>query len=126
MTSGMRNSFQVHMKTSTVSVTMAGRASGTRTLHRMRRVEAPSSRAASTSERLLVRKYARIQNVPNATDCAICGRTTAQSVSVSPSVAQVEVQRHDDRLARHHDADEEGVEEHRGAAEAHRARARTR
>ena len=56
MTSGMRNSFHVHMNTSTVSVTMAGLARGTSTLQRMRRVEAPSRRAASTSERLLVRK----------------------------------------------------------------------
>ena len=35
-------------------------------------------RAASISDRGDERKNARIQNVPNETDCPICGRISAQ------------------------------------------------
>jgi hypothetical protein len=41
-------------------------------------LDAPSSRAASTSEGGTVRKYARIQNVPNATEVPSWGRISAQ------------------------------------------------
>ncbi len=74
------------MNTSTISVTSAGRAGGTSTSHNVRQCPAPSSRAASTIDLLDDRKYARIQKVPKATDCATCGSATAQNVSVSPSV----------------------------------------
>ena len=66
------------MNSSTAIVSTAGLASGRITRHRVNHEEAPSSRAASTSYRGTDRKYVRIQNVPNATDVAICGRMIAQ------------------------------------------------
>ena len=78
MTSASRNSFHVHMKTSTIIVRIAGRPNGTSTRHSVVQLEAPSMRAASTSERGVERKNARIQNVPNATESPICGRISAQ------------------------------------------------
>ena len=68
ITSGSRNSFHVHMNTSTIIVSTAGRPSGRTTRHSVDQLDAPSSRAASTSDRGTDRKNARIQNVPNATD----------------------------------------------------------
>ena len=78
ITSASRNSFQVHMNSSTVIVSTAGRASGSRTRQSVNQLDAPSIRAASTSERGTVRKNARIQNVPNATEVPIWGRISAQ------------------------------------------------
>ena len=66
------------MNSSTVMVSTAGRASGSSTRQSVNHDDAPSSRAASTSDRGTPRKYARIQNVPNATDVAICGRISPQ------------------------------------------------
>jgi hypothetical protein len=59
-------------------VLIAGRAVGSRTRHRVVQLEAPSIRAASSSDRGEDRKNARIQNVPNDTDRAISGRMSAQ------------------------------------------------
>ena len=56
ITRGMRNSFHVHMKTSSTMVKMAGRPIGSSTLHSVRQWPAPSSRAASTSSREVLRK----------------------------------------------------------------------
>ena len=71
ITSARKNSFQVHMKISTTIVRTAGtRRAGTTTRHSVCQREAPSIRAASTSERGTERKNARIQNVPNAIDDA--------------------------------------------------------
>src|SRR6185312_13598778 len=83
MTRASRNSFQVHMNTSTTIVSTAGRASGMITRHNVLQLDDPSSRAASTNERGTERKKARIQNVPNATDTPDWGRISAQYVSVS-------------------------------------------
>ena len=68
------------MKTSTDIVSTAGIACGSSTRQSTPKLEAPSIRAASISERGVERKNARIQNVPNATDCPICGRISAQYV----------------------------------------------
>ena len=43
-------------------------------------------RAASISDRGEERKKARIQNVPNETDCPICGRISAQYVFRRPTL----------------------------------------
>src|SRR5690625_7648578 len=56
ITSGMRNSFHVHMKVSSTRVTIAGRPTGTRIRHRICRVLAPSRVAASMSEGGAARK----------------------------------------------------------------------
>ena len=48
----------------------------------MRKLDAPSMRPASSSVRGVVRKNARIQNVPSVTDWPICGRISAQYVPV--------------------------------------------
>ena len=77
ITSASRNSFQVHMKTSTIIVSTAGRPSGSTTRHSVLQLEEPSSRAASTSERGTERKNARIQNVPNATETPTWGKISA-------------------------------------------------
>ena len=66
------------MKTSRQSVSSAGRACGRSTLRRIRNEPAPSMRPASTSARGVLRKNARIQNVPSVTDWPICGRISAQ------------------------------------------------
>ena len=66
------------MNTSTQSVSSAGRACGRRMLRRTRKLPAPSMRPASTSARGVLRKNARIQNVPSVTDWPICGRISAQ------------------------------------------------
>jgi hypothetical protein len=84
MTRARRNSFQVHMKTSTIIVRIAGLPNGTSTRQSVVQLDAPSIRAASISEAGAARKKARIQNVPNATESATCGRMSAQYVSVSP------------------------------------------
>ena len=55
-------------------VKTAGRPIGTRIDQSTRPWLAPSRRAASTISRELLRKYARIQNVPKASDCATCGK----------------------------------------------------
>jgi len=57
---------------------IAGRACGSRTRQSTPKLVAPSMRAASISERGDQRKKARIQYVPNETDCPICGRISAQ------------------------------------------------
>ena len=49
------------MNSSTVMVSTAGRASGSSTRHSVNHDDAPSIRAASTSDRGTVRKYVRIQ-----------------------------------------------------------------
>ena len=51
-----------------------------------RQPPAPSRAAASRRLGGSARNWLRIQNVPKATDWAICGSATAQIVSVSPSV----------------------------------------
>ena len=56
------------MNTSRQSVSNAGLACGSRMLRRMRNEPAPSMRPASTSAFGVVRKNARIQNVPSVTD----------------------------------------------------------
>ena len=56
ITSTSRNSFQVHMNSSTPMVSTAGLASGSSTRQRVNHEEAPSSRAASTSDLGTVRK----------------------------------------------------------------------
>ena len=61
ITSASRNSFQVHMKSSTVIVSTAGRASGISTRQSVNHGDAPSIRAASTSDRGTDLKYVRIQ-----------------------------------------------------------------
>ena len=66
------------MKTSTIIVRIAGRPNGTSTRQSVVQLDAPSIRAASSSDRGADRKNARIQNVPNATDSATCGRISAQ------------------------------------------------
>ena len=78
MTSGSRNSFQVHMNTSIAIVSRAGRLVGTRIRHRRRQSEAPSSRAASMMLTGTERKKLRIQKTPKARDWAVCGRISAQ------------------------------------------------
>ena len=83
ITSASRNSFHVHMNTSTIIVRIAGRPNGTSTRQSVVQLEAPSIRAASSSERGVARKKARIQKVPNATESATCGRISAQYVSVN-------------------------------------------
>ena len=85
ITSASRNSFHVHMKTSTIIVVIAGHACGSSTRHSVTKLDAPSSREASTSELGVERKNARIQNVPNGTESPIWGRISAHSVSVSPA-----------------------------------------
>ena len=72
----------MYMKTSRHSVSSAGRAWGSSTLRRMRKLPAPSMRPASISARGVVRKNARIQNVPSVTDWPICGRISVQYVPV--------------------------------------------
>ena len=107
------------MKISTTIVSTAGRPSGSTTRHSVCQLEAPSSRAASTSERGTERKNARIQNVPNADRDADL-RQDQRPVGVGQAeVAQVVVERDDERLQRHHQAEQQHVEEHRRAAEAH-------
>ena len=100
ITSESRKSFHVHMKTSTTIVRIAGRPYGTSTRSRTPRLEAPSIRAASMSERGAERKNARIQNVPKAIESAVLGRITPQTVSVSPMLPEVEVERDHGRLER--------------------------
>ena len=56
ITSGMRNSFQVHMNSSTTRVRIEGRPTGATMRHRVCQEFNPSSRAASASSRLEVRK----------------------------------------------------------------------
>ena len=73
------------MKTSTIIVVIAGQACGSSTRHSVTKLDAPSSRDASTSELGVERKNARIQNVPNGTESPICGRISAQRLSVSPA-----------------------------------------
>ena len=85
ITSASRNSFHVHMKTSTIIVVIAGHACGSSTRHSVTKLDAPSSRDASTSELGVERKNARIQNVPNGTESPICGRISAHRLSVSPT-----------------------------------------
>ena len=57
---------------------IAGRACGSSTRRSTPKLDAPSIRAASISDRGEERKNARIQNVPNETDCPIWGRISAQ------------------------------------------------
>ena len=78
MIRAMRNSFHVHMNTSTTSVTIAGREAGTRMLRRARRGPAPSSAAASSRLVGIERNCARSQKVPKAMDWATCGRAIAR------------------------------------------------
>ncbi len=66
------------MKTSIAMVSTAGRLIGTRTRHSTAQVEAPSSRAASITLTGTRRKNVRIQKMPNASDCAVCGRISDQ------------------------------------------------
>jgi hypothetical protein len=66
------------VKTSTDIVSTAGIACGRRTRQSTPKLVAPSIRAASINERGVERKKARIQKVPNATDCPIWGRIRAQ------------------------------------------------
>ena len=107
------------MKTSTIIVRIAGRPNGTSTRHSVVQLDAPSMRAASISERGVDRKNARIQNVPKATESADL-REDQRPVRVGQAEApQVEVERHDHRLDRDHQPEQEDVEEHGRAAEAH-------
>ena len=78
ITSASRNSFHVHMKTSTTIVVIAGHACGSSTRQSVTKLDAPSSREASTSALGDERKKARIQNVPNGTERPIWGRISAQ------------------------------------------------
>ena len=78
ITSASRNSFHVHMNTSSTIVRIAGRPIGTRTRQRIRHEEAPSTRAASASSGGTDRKKARIQNVPNEIESAVWGRISPQ------------------------------------------------
>ena len=64
-------------------------------------------RAASISERGDERKKARIQNVPNETDCPICGRISAQYVFSEPDALEVVVERDHGRLVREDDPEQE-------------------
>ena len=89
MISGIRNSFQVHMLTSRHMVMMAGADGGTTIRHSSRQSVAPSSRPASMISLGNVRNWLRIQKIPKASDCAVCGRTSAQYVSVSPTVRRL-------------------------------------
>lgn len=82
---GIKKSFQVHMKVRRINVIKGGTAKGTRIERKIRRFPAPSIRAASIIPGLKFRKNARIQKVPKASDCAICGKAIAQMVSVNPS-----------------------------------------
>ena len=66
------------MKVMTTMVEIAGRPIGTSTRHSVVQLFAPSIRAASITARALPRKYVRIQNTPNASDWAVCGRINAQ------------------------------------------------
>ncbi len=69
------------MKTSTDSVRMAGQADGTSTPTSVRKCPAPSTRAASVTERGVERKNPRIQNVPSVTETPIWGRIRAGRLS---------------------------------------------
>src|SRR5699024_2209871 len=78
MTRAMRNSFQVHMNTSTSMVTIAGREAGTRIRTRACSGRAPSIAAASTRLVGVARNCARNQKVPKAIDCATWGIAIAR------------------------------------------------
>ena len=86
ITSASRNSFHVHMKTSTIIVVIAGQAWGRSTRHSV-----DEARRAVEPRRLherrigVERKNARIQNVPNGTESPIWGRISAHRLSVSPA-----------------------------------------
>src|SRR5699024_5749579 len=78
MTRAMRNSFQVHMNTSTSMVTIAGREAGTRIRTSACSKPAPSIAAASTRLVGVARNCARNQKVPKAIDWATCGIAIAR------------------------------------------------
>ena len=56
----------------------AGLACGSSTRQRVEKLDAPSSREASTSDIGVERKNARIQNVPKGIESPIWGRISAQ------------------------------------------------
>jgi hypothetical protein len=63
---GQRNSFQYCMNVNSARIAAAGRTAGTATLHRMRGVEQPSTRAASiSSSGTACSVYCRMRNTPN-------------------------------------------------------------
>src|ERR1700704_2331446 len=61
ITTGIRNSFQFHMKLRMTIVAIAGLASGTRISHRRRHEDAPSIHAVSRKLLGMLRKKPRIQ-----------------------------------------------------------------
>ena len=80
-----RNWFQDHMKYSTPSVVIDGQDRGNRILRRIVRLDAPSTRAASISERSTPAKCVRIQNTPNGMNSPISASITPQYVFVRPT-----------------------------------------
>ena len=100
ITSASRNSFHVHMNTSTIIVSTAGRAERQRARARasIQLDGAVDPRRLDQRARRRERKNARIQNVPNATESADL-RQDQRPVGVGQlEVAEVVVERHDDRL----------------------------
>ena len=107
------------MKTSTIIVRIAGRPNGTSTRHSVVQLDAPSIRAASTSERG-VDEEERAHPERAERDREPDLRQDQRPVRVGQAeVAEVVVERHDHRLDRDHQPEQEDVEEHRRAAEAH-------